>query len=432
MADNRHSSMIWYNRVWRWMRPCLQVILWRRARAGKEDRARLGERFGRYTHRHDLPEKPIWIHAVSVGETVAAIALAEAIRAAGKTNPILMTTNTVTAAARVASLPASMGVTHLYQPLDHPDMVAAFLRQIRPSLAVFLESDFWPNLVTLTARAGTPVAFVSSQLSDRALAGWRRWPGLARALFGAADITLAVDRVQADRLIALGARPETVSIGGSLKLPTATSALNEKLAAMLHNAADDRRVLLAASTHPGEDKVVIEAVQTLGERWFTIIAPRHPERGREIAELCAAAGRPVKRRGASEDAEPGDSIYIADTLGEMDSLFAVADIAFLGGSLVPLGGHNPVEPAAHGLPILTGPHTFKNSAEFQALAKAGVVHEITDAQSLAMAADRIAGETGTTTAIAAAGRAHAAETGKRPANAATLCLRLMKDDTTTR
>ena len=414
-----------YNLAWRLGKPFLPLVLARRARSGKEDPARLGERLGRYNHRESLPDAPIWIHAVSVGETVAAVALIKAMRTAGETASILLTTNTVTAAARADALSSCDDVTHLFQPLDHPDMVAAFLRRLRPRLAVFLESDFWPNLVTMTAQAGTPVAFVSSQLSDRALARWERQPRMASALFGAADLVLAVDQAQADRLIALGAKPGAVQVGGSLKLPAASTP-DDGLVTMLRGAAGDRRILLAASTHHGEDEVVIAAAGTLGEDWFTIIAPRHPERGADISGLCNDAGRQAPRRSAGEAPAAGDSIYIADTLGEMDSLFAAADIVFLGGSLVPVGGHNPAEPAAHGRAILTGPHVFKNRAEFDMLAAAGVVTMISDADSLASAATDLASAPDRLARIAAAGRAHAAETGKRPANAASLCLDLMK------
>ena len=194
---------------------------------------------------------------------------------------------------------------------------------------------------------------------------------------------------------------------------------------MLKTASGSRKVLLAASTHEGEDATVIEAARKLGEGWFTVIAPRHPERGGEIAALCDAHGLTAQRRGGGATAQAGDAIYIADTLGEMDSLFSVADIVFLGGSLKPLGGHNPVEPAAHGLPILTGPHVFKNAAEFSGLRDAGVVTEIANAEELASSARSIAEDAARRATIAAAARRYAAETGKRPQIAADSCLELI-------
>ncbi len=294
-----------YDFIWRLARPLLPLMLAWRARSGKEDAARLTERFGRYDHRDNLPDDPLWIHAVSVGETVAGIALAEAIRKTGETAPILMTTNTVTAAARVAALPASLGVTHLYQPLDHPDMVAAFLHRIRPRIALFLESDFWPTLITATAASGVPVAFVSAQLSDRAAARWKKSGAKAKAVFGAARLVLAVDEAQAQRFVSLGAAPEAVQVGGSLKLPVAAAKPDKSFVTMLRRAAGKRRIFLAASTHAGEEETAIRAAGLLGDDWFTVIAPRHPDRGGDVAALCEAAGMPGGRRssGAKPTAE---------------------------------------------------------------------------------------------------------------------------------
>ena len=414
-----------YDILWRLARPFLPLVLRYRAAKGKEDGARIAERLGRLDARSDLPENPVWIHAVSVGESVAALALADSIRARHAGLPILITTNTVTAAARVAAQAAETGLTHLYQPLDHPDMVASFLRRVKPRLALFLESDFWPNLVIRTAGSGVPVAFVSAQLSDRAFSRWQKQRALASGLFGSASLVLAVDDTQAERFIALGADRPRVRVGGSLKLPGQARPTKPDLVAMLKTATGSRKILLAASTHEGEDATLIEAARKLGEGWFTVIAPRHPERGGEIAALCDAHGLTAQRRGGGATAQAGDAIYIADTLGEMDSLFSVADIVFLGGSLKPLGGHNPVEPAAHGLPILTGPHVFKNAAEFSGLRDAGVVTEITNAEELASSARSIAEDAARRATIAAAARHYAAQTGKRPQIAADSCLELI-------
>ena len=418
-----------YEILWRLARPLLPLVLARRARSGKEDAGRIAERFGRYDHRTDLPDDPLWIHAVSVGETVAGIALAEAIRKTGETAPILMTTNTVTAAARVAALPASLGVTHLYQPLDHPDMVAAFLHRIQPRIGMFLESDFWPKLITATAANGAPVAFVSAQLSDRAASRWKKSSAQSKAVFGAAQLVLAVDEAQAQRFVSLGAAPEAVQVSGSLKLPAAAAKPDKAFVTMLRRAAGKRRIFLAASTHAGEEEAAIKAASLLGGDWLTVIAPRHPDRGGDVAALCEAAGMPGGRRSAGAEPTADDNLYIADTLGEMESLFSAADITFLGGSLMPLGGHNPVEPAAHGLAVLTGPHLFKNSAEFCALEAAGVVTLVTDAAEIANAARSICGDSEKLASIAKAGKAHAAKAGKRPANAAGLCLKLLASGT---
>jgi len=423
------TTLARYDMLWRLARPFLPLVLRRRTAKGKEDGARIAERFGRLDRRQDLPQTPVWIHAVSVGESVAAMALASSLRARDARLPILITTNTVTAAARVATQAAETGMAHLYQPLDHPDMVASFLRRVKPRLALFLESDFWPNLVIRTAEAGVPVAFVSAQLSDKAFSRWQKQRDLASRLFSSASLVLAVDDIQAERFIALGADRKLVRIGGSLKLPGPARSTKPDFVAMLKAAAGSRKVLLAASTHDGEDATVIAAARQLGEGWFTVIAPRHPGRGGDIAALCSAQGQAVQRRSAGSAAREGEAIYIADTLGEMDSLFSVADIVFLGGSLKPLGGHNPVEPAAHGLPILTGPHVFKNAAEFAGLTNAGVVTEITSADGLAASAIAIMSDRAKRDTIAGAARHYATETGKRPQIAADSCLELIGTST---
>ena len=413
-----------YNLLWRLARPALPFILNRRAAAGKEDRMRLAERYGRLDGRADIPDAPIWIHAVSVGESVGAVALARGLRARRPDIPLLVTTNTVTAGSRIAAQPADLGLAHLYQPLDHPAMVDSFLRATRPRMALFLESDFWPNLITRAA-AKMPIALVSAQLSDRAFARWQRQRTLAKAVFGAPDLVLAVDPQQADRFGELGSNPQNVHIGGSLKLPPSRGDIDEQLALMLRQAAGKRRILLAASTHEGEDATIIEAAAALGENWFTIIAPRHPERGAAVASQCMAAGHRATRRGAGETAGPQDDIHIADTLGEMDSLFSVADIVFLGGSLRPLGGHNPVEPAVHGLPIITGPHVHKNRAEFAGLKEAGVVSAVDSAAALASTATQISDDADRMAHIAAAARDYATRAGKRAEFAADSCLALI-------
>ncbi|MEL0197100.1 MAG: glycosyltransferase N-terminal domain-containing protein, partial [Rhodobiaceae bacterium] len=234
-----------YNLMWRLARPALPFILKRRAAAGKEDHSRLAERYGRLDGHTDLPASPIWIHAVSVGESVGAVALARALHLRRPAIPLLVTTNTVTAAARIAAQPADLGLTHLYQPLDHPDMIDRFLRRVRPRMALFLESDFWPNLITRTAGSGVPVALVSAQLSDRAFTRWQRQSALAGAVFSAPELVLAVDAEQADRFGKLGKNPQNVQIGGSLKLPPPRGDIDHRLVSMLRQSAGDRRILLA-------------------------------------------------------------------------------------------------------------------------------------------------------------------------------------------
>ena len=414
-----------YNRVWRLLRPLLRPILKIRAWRGKEDTARLAERFGHYPSRIASPGA-IWLHAVSVGETVAALSLAKAIAAQNKEAQFVITTNTVTAAALVerATADDTLPIQHIYQPLDHPVFVDRFLAHWKPARAVFLESDFWPNLITRTAAKNIPVTFASTQLSERAMMRWQRRSALAAAMFSCADCALTVSEEQTANLTTLGVDPDHITTLGSLKMSVAAMPLDERLITALRDRAQGRRIFLAASTHQGEDEAVIAAAQALGEGWLTIIAPRHPNRADAIAVACNAAGMPAQQR--SKDAFPAvnDVLYIMDSLGEMGSLFRLADTVFLAGSLTPVGGHNPLEPASFGVPIITGPHVFKNKAEFDGLRAIGAVFDITQPDELPdmVIASIAARDTGRYDARAAQKYVH--EAGKRQRLAADYILAL--------
>ena len=418
-----------YNLAWHLVRVFLPLMTRLRARKGKEDAQRLDERFGLYHHRPDLPENPLWLHAVSVGESMAALALIRALAKAGDRGPYLITTNTVTAAERIRTASRSISdaeITHLYQPLDHPQFVDRFLAATRPRAAIFLESDFWPNLITRATQRQIPVFFVSSQMSDSAFAGWQRRAALAGEVFKTPHQVMTVDKLQADRFAALGTPQAAIKTGGSLKLPAAEPVIDPSLVQQITSAASGRKILLAASTHKGEEDVVLAAAAKLGAGWMCLLAPRHPHRGREIAARAKGAGVSCARRADGSDPQPAHSLYIVDTLGEMDSLFAVADTVFLGGSLVPRGGHNPIEPAAAGLPVISGPHIFKNQAEFDALAARGLLRIVTDADSLAAAAIAATSDAAAARRLSASARKFVAEAGKRPELAARSILKVIK------
>jgi 3-deoxy-D-manno-octulosonic-acid transferase len=376
-----------YNFVWRIIRPFIPLLLWHRIRRGKDlGRLRI-ERYGRTAQRITPPgphcDGRIWLHAVSVGESVAALRLARALATYYPHHAFLITTNTITGhdtvLAGIVGQP-DIAMQCAMQPLDHPDFVDRFLASWQPSAAIFMESDFWPNLILRSKQRGIPVIFASSQLSAKAVAGWVKRPALAQPLFAAADLILPVDAQQADQfraLIGTAYNRPRIQVIGSLKLPDRQQP-EPQLQSILQQAASGRRVFLAASTHDGEDQIVIDAASDLGADWLTIIAPRHPDRGDAIA---AYAGQPPQRsHGAIPNSQT--NIYIMDSLGEMSTLFSLADYVFLGGSLVPAGGHNPLEPAGFGLPILTGAHIFKNKVEFDGLAAAGAVFEVADAATI--------------------------------------------------
>lgn len=365
-----------YNFLWTCLHPFTGLVMARRAHAGKEDKTRIDERYGRYSKIY--PKGSIWLHAVSVGETIAALALAEAIHDESDGHiPIIITTNTITAAQMIARAKTRATITHIYQPLDHPTFVDRFLDMFAPQVAIFLESDYWPNLVTRTSARDIPVIFASAQLSQKSVSSWQRRPVIARQLFGCADLILAVDAVQHQHFINLGANDANVHVAGSLKMTPSSLTIDADLQATIRKASGKRAIFLAASTHEGEDESAIKVARQQGDKMMTIIAPRHPERAVAIAAMAhKSLGQIIPQRSKGQKPDSKTALYILDSLGEMGSVFDLADVVFLGGSLVPKGGHNPLEPASFGVPIITGPHIFKNETEFGTLAICEIIHKI--------------------------------------------------------
>ena len=287
-----------YTMIWRLIRPIIPLILWQRTRKSKELANRRIERYGLIDENvNGLPPhsgRRIWLHGVSVGETVAALRLARALANHLPDHKFLITTNTITGLGVIQAATADqpgLPVNHVMQPLDHPDFVDQFLVNWHPVAAIFMESDFWPSLILRSKQFGIPVIFASSQLSNKAVAKWMKHPAFAKQLFAAADLILPVDSQQADqfrRLIANAKDEPQIQVVGSLKLPD-IQAPNPHLQQTLNKAAANRRVFLAASTHHGEDQIILDAARMLGAGWLTIIAPRHPRRGDSIAALAKQA-----------------------------------------------------------------------------------------------------------------------------------------------
>jgi len=339
------------------LEPFAPAVLRGRARRGKEDPGRLGERLGRAGAAR--PDGPlVWLHGVSVGEATSLLPLIAALRAARPDVALLVTSGTVTAAALLAQrLPA--GVIHQFAPVDAPGAVRRFLDHWRPHLAVVVESELWPNLILAARARGVRLALLSARMTDASAEGWARWPGSARALTGAFDLVLPQDAATAARLARLGA---TVGPQLNLKLVGEPLPADEAELGRMRAVVGGRKVVLAASTHPGEEALVAEAFRAAvpdPAEALLIVAPRHPDRGPEIAAALSAT-----RRAAGE--APTGPIHVADTLGELGLFFRLADVVVMGGGFVPgVGGHNPLEPARIGRPILTGPHVH-NAAELYA------------------------------------------------------------------
>jgi 3-deoxy-D-manno-octulosonic-acid transferase len=332
------------------LEPLAPSLLRARAQRGKEDPARISERLGRA----GLPRPEgalIWLHGVSVGETTSLLPLVAALRTRRPDLTILVTCGTTTAAALLAQrLPE--GVIHQFAPVDGPGAVRRFLDHWRPSAAVFVESELWPNLILAAKARGVRLALLSARMTAASANGWSQWPASARALLSAFDLIMPQDAATDERLSRLGG-----TTGPRLNLKLVGEPLPADMAELdrLRAALAGRKVVLAASTHPGEDASIANAVRKAAPGGVLILAPRHPERGAEIAAMLGGA---LRSRG-----EALGPVYVADTLGELGLFFRLADIVVMGGSFVPgIGGHNPLEPARIGRPILTGRYVF-NAAD---------------------------------------------------------------------
>lgn len=336
-------------------RPLARGVLSWRARRGKEEPARIGERQG--IARVPRPDgRLVWVHAASVGETNAVLPLIGELRSARPDVAVLLTTGTVTSAGLARDrLPA--GCIHQYVPLDVPAYVRRFLDHWRPDAVLLTNSELWPNLILEASGRGIRLGLLNARMSSRSLARWRRRPAMARALLGRFDVVLAQSDKLARRLVELGASGARAS--GNLKFDAPPPPVDDAARQLLVAALGNRPRLLAASTHAGEEDTIGEvhaALKPEHPRLLTIIAPRHPQRGAEIARRLEARGLAVALRSAGALPSATTDVYVADTIGELGTLYAIAPIAFVGGSLVEHGGQNPIEAVRHGAVVLTGPH----------------------------------------------------------------------------
>ncbi len=373
-----------YQALTRLARPAAGVILELRARQGKEDPLRRKERFGTASLQRPAGAL-IWVHAASVGEANAVLPLIQGLRQRRPDATVLMTTGTVTSASFVASR-QPVGVIHQYVPLDSPAFVARFLEHWRPDLGVLTEQEIWPNLVVEASSRGIPLALVNARMSDRSFARWQRRGGLARALFSRFNLVTAQNASLAERFRELGA--PLVFDAGNLKIDAPPLPVSETFRSDLKQFLGNRPRLVAASTHAGEEVVLAKVHKQLAARisgFCSLIAPRHPERGNEIAAVIKASGLTVAQRSQGQPIRADTDIYIADTIGELGTLYAIAPVAFIGGSLIPHGGQNPIEAVRHGAAVITGPHWHNFPDAYKALLAAGGAIEVRTAEELATA-----------------------------------------------
>ena len=365
--------------------PLAGLALRLRLSRGKEDEARLCERRGWAS----LPRpqgEVIWVHGASVGEMLSVLPLIEGIGARWPQTAILLTSGTVTS-ARLATERLPAGVLHQFVPLDVPAFLERFLDHWRPRLAIFAESELWPNTIMALKARGIRSALVNGRLSARSAARWRRLPATIAWLIGAFEICLAQGPGDGERLKSLGGHH--VKVAGNLKLDVPAPGANAENLKALQASIGGRQVLIAASTHGGEETMLAEAHRQISARFprlLTIIAPRHPERGAGIAEDLAGLGLRVKLRSKGQLPGKTTDIYIADTLGELGLIYRCGMVTFMGGSLIPHGGQNPIEPAKLSAAILHGPQVFNFAEIYQRLDAAGGAFAVASAAQLAQTA----------------------------------------------
>ncbi|GIX36043.1 MAG: 3-deoxy-D-manno-octulosonic acid transferase [Lysobacteraceae bacterium] len=369
------------------------VILYRLAARGLRLRGyfrRWLERFGHFNG----PEQPgaVWVHAVSVGEVNAAAPLVDALRKRYAQRRMVVTTVTPTGSDRVRQLWGEQ-VFHVYLPYDLPAAVRRFLDRIRPAIAVIMETEIWPNLYFECDRRGIPIVLANARLSEKSLRGYGPARPLASAAAQRIHVVAAQSRADAERFLELGVDPSRVEVVGNLKFDQRLpEGIRDEAARRREAWGAQRPVWIAASTHEGEEWPVIEAHARILRRFpdaLLLVAPRHPERFRPMTQLCRGHGFATATR--SEERLPGRSTqcFVIDSLGELVSFLACADVAFVGGSLDPIGGHNVLEPAALGVPVLVGPHTFNFTEATDLLLDRKAALRIHDTQSLAQAVQQL-------------------------------------------
>jgi 3-deoxy-D-manno-octulosonic-acid transferase len=371
--------------------PLIRLYLWLRKARGKEDKARFGERLG-FPGRERPKGALCWAHAASVGESLSLLPLIARLIAERPGLNVLVSTGTVTSARLMAErLPA--GAFHQYVPVDRIAYVRRFLDHWRPDVALWAESEFWPNLLVETSARNIPLILVNGRVSPRSFSGWQRFGGLIKEVLGKFDLCLGQTEADAERLRHLGAR--NAKSVGNLKFSVPPLPVEEGILSKLLDVLGARPRWLAASTHPGEEDMAAAVHRRLaGEHpgLLTVIVPRHPDRGAKITARLRGQGLDVAMRSAGDAIKPETDIYLADTMGEMGLFFRFVGIAFMGKSLVPLGGQNPLEAARLDCAIIHGPHMMNFKDIAARLDKNSAAMEVEDEKALGDAVERLLGD----------------------------------------
>lgn len=365
------------------IQPLIWLRLWLRGRKAPAYRRRWSERYGFCAEK--VKPNGIMLHSVSVGETLAAIPLVRALRHRYPSLPITVTTMTPTGSERVRSAFGN-DVYHVYLPYDLPCALKRFFDQVNPKLVIIMETELWPNLITELHRRDIPLVIANARLSERSAAGYKKIGSLTRRILRRTTLIAAQNQEDGERFIDLGLPRSHLAVTGSLKFDiSVTPELAARAVALRRQWASRRPVWIATSTHDGEEAIILAAHRELLNRFpdlLLILVPRHPERFPTTQALTQSLGFSYTLRSSGDVPAADTQVVIGDTMGELMMLYGIADIAFVGGSLVERGGHNPLEPAAHAIPVLMGPHTFNFKDIFLKLSEAGGLITVKDTDSI--------------------------------------------------
>jgi len=372
-----------YSTVLYLLTPVYLAYLYWRGRRAPAYRDRWAERFGYYDA--DIQKGAIWIHAVSVGEAQAALPMIQKLKDRFPEHPVLVTTTTPTGSVRVQE---SLGdeVAHVYAPYDVPCAVSRFMRTMQPSIAIFMETEIWPNIIHACVTSNVPVVLANARMSQGSANGYAKLGGFMRHVMSQIDLIAAQSQSDAARLIGLGAKLDAVHVTGSVKFDMHLPAsIKEQGEVLRRDWGVNRSIWIAASTRQGEDEKILDAfAQVCHARpeALLVLVPRHPERFDSVAMLCEKRGYKIQRRSQHQACDKDIDIYLGDTMGDLTLFYAAADVAFIGGSLVETGGQNPIEAAALGLPVIMGPSLYNFSEVTRMLREREALTVVNDSEQL--------------------------------------------------
>jgi len=373
------AKAIWalYSFLWYLILPFVLLRLAYRSWKAPAYSERVAERFGIF--KYNFEKEAIWVHSVSVGETLAAAPLVKLLQKKYPECQIVVTTMTPTGSERVQALFGD-SVFHVYAPYDFPFAVKRFLNKTRPKMAVIMETELWPNTLKIAKDQQIPVVLANARLSERSAEGYLKAGFVTEAMMQCLTLVAAQNEQDAERFKRIGVTEDQLYVTGSIKFDVQIpSDLSDQAFQLRKKLGEDRDVLIAASTHEGEESQLLDLYQQL-KRFvpdlLLVIVPRHPERFRTVEQLVVRRNLKLARRSKDEVCSPETDVYLGDTMGEMMLMYQASDLVFVGGSLVEHGGHNPMEPAALGKPILSGVHTFNFEEVMNMMVKAGSVKQI--------------------------------------------------------